>query len=92
MRPAPTDRDYTRLSHSGAGASVRRAVMLIRLEPEGKRIELPGRRRVGDLLTKLGIVAGTVLVIREDELLTEDEVVEEGDDIELRAVISGGAS
>lgn len=47
---------------------------------------------MGDLLTKLGIVAGTVLVIREDELLTEDEVVEAGDDIELRAVISGGAS
>ena len=54
-------------------------------------MELPGRRRVGDLLTKLGIIAGTVLVIREDELLTEDEVVEEHDAIELRAVISGGA-
>jgi len=66
--------------------------MLIRLEPQGKQIELPGRRRVRELLTKLGIAEGTVLVIREDELLTEDEVVEPGDDIELRAVISGGSA
>jgi hypothetical protein len=36
-------------------------------------------------------MAGTVLVIRGDELLTDDEVVEDADEIEVRAVISGGA-
>jgi sulfur carrier protein ThiS len=66
--------------------------MQIHLEPQGKRIDLAGRRSVGSLLTKLGIVAGTVLVIRADELLTEDEFVENDDVIELRAVISGGAA
>jgi sulfur carrier protein len=65
--------------------------MNIRLEPQGKAISLSGRRRVADVVQALGIMAGTVLVIRGDELLTDDEVVEDGDQIEVRAVISGGA-
>jgi sulfur carrier protein ThiS len=40
----------------------------------------------------LGIIAGTVMVIRGDELLTDDEFVDDTDNIELRAVISGGVS
>ncbi len=51
---------------------------------------IAGRRRVGDLLQSLGILAGTVMVIRGDELLTDDEFVADTDEIELRAVISGG--
>jgi len=53
-------------------------------------VSLAGRRRVGDIVRTLGIVAGTVLVIRGDELLTDDQVVEDHESIELRAVISGG--
>lgn len=64
--------------------------MEIRLEPQGKRLTVPGRRRVGELVQSLGVIAGTVMVIRGDELLTDDEMVEESDVIELRAVISGG--
>ncbi|MCC6764827.1 MAG: thiamine biosynthesis protein ThiS [Deltaproteobacteria bacterium] len=66
--------------------------MHVRLEPQGKQLTLAGRRRVGDLVQSLGIVAGTVLVIRGDELLTDDEFVDDADSIELRAVISGGAA
>jgi sulfur carrier protein ThiS len=65
--------------------------MEIRLEPQGKQLALTGRRRVGDLLASLGVVAGTVLVIRDDELLTDDAFVEDHDVVELRAVISGGS-
>ena len=65
--------------------------MNIRLEPQGKAVSLSGRRRVGDVVQTLGIIAGTVLVIRGDELLTDDEMVEDEDQIEVRAVISGGA-
>jgi len=65
--------------------------MQIRLEPQGKHVTLAGRRRVGDLIRSLGIVAGTVIVIRGDELLTDDDLVEDDQAIELRAVISGGA-
>ena len=68
------------------------AAMQIRLEPQGKQLTIAGRRRVGDLVQSLGILAGTVMVIRGDELLTDDEFVDDADSIELRAVISGGAS
>jgi hypothetical protein len=39
----------------------------------------------------LGLVAGTVMVIRGEDLLTDDEMVEDDESIELRAVISGGS-
>ncbi|OQY66302.1 MAG: hypothetical protein B6D46_10785 [Polyangiaceae bacterium UTPRO1] len=67
------------------------APMQVRLEPQGKQLTISGRRRVGDLVRSLGILAGTVLVIRGDELLTDDAFVDDDDTIELRAVISGGA-
>lgn len=66
--------------------------MQIRLEPQGKQLTIAGRKRVGDLVQSLGILAGTVMVIRGDELLTDDEFVDDTDTIELRAVISGGVA
>jgi sulfur carrier protein len=65
--------------------------MQIRLEPQGKEVTVAGRRRVGELVRSLGLVAGTVMVIRGEDLLTDDDMVEDQDAIELRAVISGGA-
>jgi len=55
------------------------------------RSRVTGRRRVGQLLAELGILPGTAMVIRGELLLTEGEVLEEGDEVEIRAVISGGA-
>jgi sulfur carrier protein len=66
--------------------------MQVRLEPQGKQLTISGRRRVGELVQSLGILAGTVMVIRGEDLLTDDEFVDDNDTIELRAVISGGAS
>lgn len=66
--------------------------MQVRLEPQGKVLTIVGRRRVGDLLQSLGILAGTVMVIRGEDLMTDDEFVDDTDSIELRAVISGGAA
>ncbi|MEW6272080.1 MAG: hypothetical protein AB1689_22590 [Thermodesulfobacteriota bacterium] len=45
---------------------------------------------MGDLLRRLEILPGTVLVIRGDRLLTEDAPLAPDDDIELRSVVSGG--
>ncbi len=64
--------------------------MLITLLPQRKQIEIEGRRRVADILRQLGLLPGTVMVIRGDELVTDEEVVEATDTIEIRNVISGG--
>jgi sulfur carrier protein len=64
--------------------------MKVILRNQGKEVEVLGRRRVRELLTELGVLPETVLVIRGRELLTIDDVVREDDVIELRPVISGG--
>ncbi len=65
--------------------------MRVHLHPQRRTVEIQGRRRVGQLLHELGVLPGTAMVIRGDLLLLEDEFVEEPDEIEVRAVISGGA-
>ena len=65
--------------------------MDVRLEPQGKQLTIAGRRRVGDVIRSLGILTGTVMVIRGEDLLTDDDIVEDDQAIELRAVISGGS-
>ena len=65
--------------------------MRVHLRPQQRTVEIDGRRRVGQLLLELGILPGTAMVIREDLLLTDTEVIEAGDEVEIRAVISGGS-
>jgi sulfur carrier protein len=55
-----------------------------------REIDVEGRRRVKELLGELGILPSTVLVIRENELLTSDAVVGGDDVLEVRPVMSGG--
>ena len=43
--------------------------MQVRLEPQGKQLTISGRKRVGDLVQSLGIITGTVMVIRGDEII-----------------------
>jgi sulfur carrier protein ThiS len=64
--------------------------MRITLLPQHKHIELDGRRRVGDILRHLGLLQGTVMVIRGNELICDSEFVEADEAIEIRNVISGG--
>ena len=66
--------------------------MRIHLHPQHRTVELHGRRSVAKMLRELGVVPGTAMVIRNDTLLTEDEVVGDEDEIEVRAVISGGSA
>ena len=47
---------------------------------------------MAQLLAELGILPGTAMVIRGDLLLTDAEVVEDGEEVEVRAVISGGGA
>ena len=48
------------------------------------------KNKVIELLQELGINPETVLVIREGEVITEEETLNNNDKIELLSVISGG--
>ena len=65
--------------------------MQITVLPQRKQVEIAGRRRAADVLRELGFLPGTAMVIRGDLLLTDGEMVEDGEEIEVRAVISGGS-
>jgi len=65
------------------------AVRVILL-PQNKTVTFSGRLRVAVLLEKLALLPATVMVIRADRLLTEDDLIQDEDDIEIRSVISGG--
>jgi sulfur carrier protein len=56
-----------------------------------REIAVDGKRRVKDLLVELEILPSTVLVIRDNELLTGDAVVGGDDVVEVRPVMSGGS-
>lgn len=66
--------------------------MRVHLHPERRTVEIAGRRSVARLLADLGILPGTAMVIRGDLLLTDGEMVDDADEIEIRAVISGGTT
>jgi sulfur carrier protein len=60
------------------------------LNPQGRQLDVDGVSRVEDLLRRLDILPGTVLVIRGEQLLTDDARLDANDEIELRSVVSGG--
>jgi sulfur carrier protein ThiS len=64
--------------------------MRITLAPQHKQIELDGRRRVSDVIQHLGLLPGTVMVIRGSELICDSEFIEADEAVEIRNVISGG--
>lgn len=64
--------------------------MHVRLLPQNKVITFSEDLRVTVLLRKLSLLPQTVMVIRGNQLLTEEELVRAEDEIEIRSVISGG--
>lgn len=66
--------------------------MLVHLHNPKRDVEVPGPLRVNDLVSRLGLSREAVLVIRGDSLVTGDARLDDGDDIEIRPVISGGAA
>lgn len=65
--------------------------MRVLLHHPKREMEIKGPRRIGEVLRELQLLPETVLVIKGNDLATEDEVVSDGDTIEIRPVISGGA-
>jgi sulfur carrier protein ThiS len=66
--------------------------MRVLLRPQHRTVDLSGRRSVGRMLRELDIIPGTAMVIRRDVLLLETEILEDSDEVEVRAVISGGTA
>lgn len=64
--------------------------MPVRIRFRDKEYEVRAGMTVRDALRKLEIQPEAVLPTREGELITEDEILREGDEIRLVAVISGG--
>ena len=64
--------------------------MKVLLHQPRREIEVKGPRTVKALLNRLDLVSESVLVIKGDQLLTDEERLRPDDFIELRPVISGG--
>jgi sulfur carrier protein ThiS len=62
-----------------------------RLRPPDRTVEVADVRRVADLLARLEVLPGAVLVIREGALLTSQDELHDGDRVEVRFAISGGS-
>jgi sulfur carrier protein len=55
-----------------------------------RELEMEGPMRVHVLIERLALNRESVLVIRGDTLVTGDALLEDGDRVEIRPVISGG--
>ena len=64
--------------------------MKVRLRNPDRELDLAGGRPVREVLADLGVDPDTVLVIRGRELVTREALLAEGDEVEVRPVISGG--
>ena len=72
------------------GAQGRAGEMKVLLNHPLREVEVKGPRRVREVLKELNLLPESVLVVRGDDLVTEDEVLKDEDRIEIRPVISGG--
>ena len=64
--------------------------MTIHLSHPDRDVDIKGPKRVKELLRDLNLVVEAHLVIRGDDLVTEDEMLKDTDMVEIRPVISGG--
>lgn len=63
---------------------------MVKLLLRGKEYEVRSGMNLLDAIKKIGIMPTGVLGIREGELITEDEILKDGDVIHLVSAISGG--
>jgi len=66
--------------------------MSIKVIYRGKEYEFPEKRlKAKELLKKLGLSPIFSLVVKNGEVISEDDYVEEGDEVRVINAISGGA-
>jgi sulfur carrier protein len=64
--------------------------MKVQLSHPERTVDVKGPKRAKELLRDLNLIVEAHLVIRGDDLVTEDEMLYDKDQIEIRPVISGG--
>ena len=65
--------------------------MQVQLSHPARIVEVKGPKKVKELLRELNLPVEAHLVIKGDDLVTEDEMLYDVDKIEIRPVISGGS-
>ncbi|WP_319584266.1 hypothetical protein [uncultured Pseudodesulfovibrio sp.] len=65
-------------------------MIIVNLEPDGKRIEMQDTRSVLAVLNKLRLRSTMAIVARDGELLTSDRKLFHGDELLVRKVTSAG--
>jgi sulfur carrier protein ThiS len=65
-------------------------MIIVRLPQKKRELEVPGPRRVMDLVADAGMRPTTVIVTQGKKLLTKDHRVEDGATIDIISVVSGG--
>lgn len=66
--------------------------MKVLLRNPRREVEVDGSLSVGGLLSRFDINRESVLVIRNDELVPGDTMLDDADVVEIRPVISGGGA
>lgn len=66
--------------------------MKVRLRNPTRLVDVSGPLLVSQLLEQFDLNRESVLVIRNDTLVTGDERLADDDEVEIRPVISGGAA
>jgi sulfur carrier protein ThiS len=69
-----------------------RIPLTVKLVLRNKEYEVRSGMTLRDSLLKVGITPEAILATRQGQMLTEDEILKDGDVIKLIAVISGGRS
>ncbi|BDQ33322.1 ubiquitin family protein [Pseudodesulfovibrio portus] len=65
-------------------------MITVKLEPDGKVIEMSDTRSVHAVLNKLQLRSTMAIVVRDGELLTPDRMLKNGDALMVRKVTSAG--
>lgn len=66
--------------------------MSVKLILRDKEFTVKPGMTLRDSLSKIDVLPEAVLATRQGEMITEDEILKDGDEIKLIAVISGGCA
>ena len=65
-------------------------MVTVKLVPENREVETRGNRSAAAILKELGLAARSHLVVKEGQIVTEDELIRDGAVITVISAISGG--